>query len=251
MKRLLVATLLLITSLNLYAIDCFVAGKEFTIENANTSEKQTTSGNLTNCEKWKVSSGVVAVVSPSGSYEKSVGEYLVKKKSNSHFANFLAFVTGETDKTHEGVQQFGDGIELFFMPANGYVESTTSLALNKNQFYQKGDKNVSFTISKFSINNRATSVFKQDKIIVSNLNPGKTYKWIAYNRLGGKATGRFTVNTATDQKDFEKDLSERLKAKSPVSQVASDLIKAEVMYDWELYYDAKMLISSYLKEGLL
>ena len=240
--------LLLIITLNVAASDCYVIGDDFTIKKDYSGSVKNKNGNLEGCEDWKMIAGVANIISPSGNYERNTGEYLVSKKSNSYFASFISFATGESDKVHEGVQQFGDGIDLFYMPFKGYLSPTKTLELDINQFFYEDSVKKTFLIKKFLINNNAKYFITNNQIIITNLKQGKDYRWIAYDQTNEKSTGSFTVYNKVEEKDYKDDLTENLKKINSNNQVTIDLLKARVMYDWDLYYDSRKLITNYIKQ---
>ena len=244
MKKIIL--IILILSINAYASECYVIGDDFVIKKDYSDNKKSDKGNLKDCENWKVVEGVVNIISPSGNHERGAGAYLVDKKSHSYFSNFVAFVTGESDKAHEGVQQFGDGIELFYMPNKGYLLPTDRLELSLGQFFYIGNERKKFLIKEFEIYNNAISLIKDDKVVITNLKQGKAYDWAAYDDTNERSIGNFIVVDQADKKDFEDALKAGLKDLDSNKKIAIDLLKARVMYDWELFYDSRKLITNHV-----
>ena len=75
MKKIL--TLFFLFSINAYAIDCYVTGDEFFIQNTLTKSKLQESGAIEDCQRWKVVKGKVEVFSDYKPRIAKIGQILL------------------------------------------------------------------------------------------------------------------------------------------------------------------------------
>ena len=225
--------------------ECYLIGKDYLIQNMQNNSVSSHKGGLDNCSMWRVKSGQLVVASNNSFMEKKEGDVPLTAESNSMLGGFYDFVTGKSDKTHEGVQQFGNPVDLFYMPSSGYIFPTDKLSFDIEQVFYEDDNKKIYTIRKFAVNNGAKFSAVNNQIVVENIHPGKTYEWFSYNSDKRKASGSFTVMDKEDLKYFKKDLKREFTKNKVDSKVFSDLITSRVMYDWELFYDSRKIVERY------
>jgi len=205
MKKIL--TLFFLFSINAYAIDCYVTGDEFFIQNTLTKSKLQESGAIEDCQRWKVVKGKVEVFSDYKPRIAKIGQILLSDNiAKGGQTGLLSMLSDATDVEISGANFGGDELVLENMPNTGYV-LLDDIKISSNQNYKDREGQIkTFNINDFYINKQKIKILN-GIIKINNLSPSTQYTWIAIDHLGNKISGSFKTHPEAKLKKILKVLN--------------------------------------------
>ena len=193
----------LMMSFNVYAADCYVTGEDFSIQNTLTQIKSQESGQLEDCQRWKVSQGKVEVFSDYKPRIAKIGQILLPKHAiKGSQSGLLSMLSDQTDVEIAGANFAGDESSLDNLPNKGYI-LPNNLQFDSKQ-HDTGSKEL-FHITHFTLNKQNIKIV-DNTININNLTPGNKYTWSAIDASGSKRSGYFEVQSASKLKKLNQTL---------------------------------------------